>query len=152
MDTPSGSSPAQEVREVADRLHSAAIHLLRRVRVRDGEPGLSPPRLSALSVVVVAGPITVGALAAAEQVRSPTMTRIVDGLVRDGLVLREPHPDDGRSVQVRATATGKLVLTRGRARRLEELGSRLAALDPDDIRTLARAAELMEQVARANAS
>lgn len=152
MDTSSGSSPAQEVREVADRLHSAATHLLRRVRVRDGELGLSPPRLSALSAVVFAGPITVGELAAAEHVRSPTMTRIVDGLVRDGLVLREPHPDDGRSVHVRATETGKLVLTRGRARRLEELGSRLAGLDPDDIRTLARAAELMEQVARANTS
>jgi DNA-binding MarR family transcriptional regulator len=148
MDTSSGSSPAQEVREVADRLHSAAIHLLRRVRVRDGEPGLSPPRLSALSVVVLAGPISVGDLAAAEQVSSPTMTRLVDGLVRDGLVVREPHPDDGRSVHVRATATGKLVLTRGRAKRLEDLGSSLAALRPEELRILARAADLMERVAR----
>jgi DNA-binding MarR family transcriptional regulator len=148
MDTSTGSSPAQEVREVADRLHSAAIHLLRRVRVRDGEPGLSPPRLSALSVVVVTGPISVGDLAAAEQVSSPTMTRLIDGLVRDGLVVREPHPDDGRSVHVRATATGKLVLTRGRAKRLDELGVSLAALEPEELRTLARAAELMERVAR----
>jgi DNA-binding MarR family transcriptional regulator len=152
MDTPSGSSPAQQAREVADRLHLAATHLLRRVRVHDGELGLTAPRLSALSAVVLAGPITIGELAAAEHVRSPTMTRIVDGLVRDGLVLREPHPDDGRSVHVRATETGRLVLTRGRARRLEELGSRVAELKPNDVRTLARAAELMEQLARASTS
>jgi DNA-binding MarR family transcriptional regulator len=148
MDTPRGSSPPQEVPEVADRLHSAAIHLLRRVRAREGEPGLSPPRLSALSVVVLAGPISVGELAAAEQVRSPTMTRLVDGLVRDGLVVREPHPADGRSVRVRATETGKLILSRGRAKRLEELGSSLAALDPEELRTLALAADLIERVAR----
>ena len=150
MDTSSGSSPAQEVREVADRLHSAAIHLLRRTRVREGEPGPSPSRLSALSVVVVAGPITVGELAAAEQVRSPTMTRLLDSLARDGLVVREPDPDDGRSVRVRATDTGRLVLARGRANRLEELGSSLAALDPEELRTLARAADLMERISRPN--
>src|SRR2546423_10355465 len=150
MDTSSGSSPAQEVREVADRLHSAAIHLLRRMRVREGEPGPSPSRLSALSVVIVAGPITVGELAAAEQVRSPTMTRLLDSLARDGLVVREPDPDDGRSVRVRATDTGRLVLARGRANRLEELGSSLAALDPEELRTLARAADLMERISRPN--
>ncbi len=103
MDASSGTSPAQEAEEVADRLHSAAIHLLRRVRVRDVELGLSGPRLSALSVVVFAGPLTVGELAAAEQVRSPTMTRLVDGLEGEGLVTREPNPVDARSVLVRAT-------------------------------------------------
>ena len=89
---------------MAERLHSAAIQLLRRVRVRDGEPGLSAARLSALSVIVVAGPITISELAATQGVRPPTMTRLVDTLARDGLAMREPHPDDGRSVQVRATA------------------------------------------------
>ncbi|CAA9348463.1 MAG: hypothetical protein AVDCRST_MAG40-2756, partial [uncultured Gemmatimonadaceae bacterium] len=81
---------------LADRLHSAAIHLLRWLRREDGAAGLSGPRLSALSVVVLAGPLTLGELAAAEQVRPPTMTRLVDALAAEGLVRREPDACDGR--------------------------------------------------------
>ena len=147
MDASSGTSPAQEAQEIADRLHSAAIHLLRRVRVRDVELGLSGPRLSALSVVVFAGSLTVGELAAAEQVRSPTMTRLVDGLEGEGLVTREPNPADARSVLVRATATGRLVLSRGRAARIEDLAARLAALVPEELATLREASALIERVA-----
>jgi len=147
MDASSGTSPAQEADEVADRLHSAAIHLLRRVRVRDVELGLSGPRLSALSVVVLAGPLTVGELAAAEQVRSPTMTRLVDGLEGEGLVTREPNPADARSVLVRATDTGRLVLSRGRAARIEDLAARLMALAPEDLANLREASALIERVA-----
>src|SRR5918992_1439308 len=81
----------------ADRLHSAAIHLLRRLRRVDVASGLTAPRLSALSVVVFSGPLTLGALAAAEQVQPPTMTRIVGALEAAGLVQREPKPGDGRA-------------------------------------------------------
>ena len=77
---------------MADRLHSAALHLLRRLRTEDDALGVSPPRLSALSVVVFAGPIGIGALAAAEGVTAPTMSRLVDGLERDGYVTRAPDP------------------------------------------------------------
>src|SRR5919202_2354129 len=87
----------------ADRLHSAAIHLLRRLRKQDDASGLTAPRLSALSVVVFGGPLSLGALAAAEQVRPPTMTRIVSALERAGLVERSPHPTDGRQVLLTAT-------------------------------------------------
>ncbi len=146
MDASSGTSPSQEAQEVADRLHSAAIHLLRRVRVRDVELGLSGPRLSALSVVVFAGPLTVGELAAAEQVRSPTMTRLVDGLEREGLVTREPNPADARSVLLRATDTGRLVLSRGRAARIEDLAARLTALAPEELTSLREASALIERV------
>ena len=146
MNASRGTSPAQ-AEEVADRLHSAAIHLLRRVRVRDVELGLSGPRLSALSVVVIAGPLTVGELAAAEQVRSPTMTRLVDGLEREGLVTREPNPADARSVLVRATPTGRLVLSRGRAARIEDLAARLTALAPEELAALREASALIERVA-----
>src|SRR3982750_889673 len=86
------TSPTREVQDVADRLHSAALHLLRRLRAEDDALGVSPPRLSALSVVVYAGPIGIGALAAAEGVAAPTMSRLVDGLERDGLVRRGPGP------------------------------------------------------------
>ena len=99
---PSRQGSAED-RDTADRLHSAAIHLLRRLRTEDSASGLSAPRLSALSVVIVGGPITLGALAAAEQVRPPTITRLVRELEREGLVELVPDPEDGRVRRVRAS-------------------------------------------------
>src|SRR3954465_13222835 len=101
------TSPTREVQDVADRLHSAALHLLRRLRIEDDVLGVSPPRLSALSVVVFAGPLAIGALAAAEGVAAPTMTRLVDGLERDGFVRRRRDPADARGVLVEATTAGQ---------------------------------------------
>src|SRR5436305_5858136 len=94
------------VAEVADRLHSAAIHLLRHVRKQDTKTGEGPARLSALSVLVFGGPMTLGQLAAAEQVRPPTMTRIVTGLERSGLAERVQDEEDARRVKIHATAEG----------------------------------------------
>ena len=133
---------------VADRLHSAAIHLLRRLRVEDAASGLTAPRLSALSVIVFAGPLTLSALAAAEQVRPPTMTRLVAALERAGLVAREPDPDDRRQVLLRATPAGRRLLEAGRARRTASLATRLAELPPADLAALARAASLLERLGR----
>jgi len=133
------------VRTVADRLHSAAIHLLRRLRVEDKAIGLSGPRASALSVIVFRGPIAMGALAEAEQVRRPTITRLVDGLERRGLVRRVNDPADGRVQLVAATAAGKRLLQKGRARRVERLTQGVVRLSVDDQRVLARAADLMER-------
>src|SRR3954470_11766310 len=98
---------------VADRLHSAAIHLLRRLRREDDASGLSAPRLSALSVIVYGGPLTLGALAGPEQPPPPTMTRIVAALEERQLVARAPSPDDGRVTLVRATAAGRRLLEEG---------------------------------------
>ena len=92
MATSRRTSPARDVDAVADRLHSAAIHLLRRLRVEDEALGISAPRLSVLSVLVFAGPMRIGALAATEQVEPPTMSRLVDGLQEDGYVRRDPTP------------------------------------------------------------
>lgn len=133
---------------VADRLHSAALHLLRRLREQDDALGISPPRLSALSVVVYAGPIGIGALAAAEGVTAPTMSRLVDGLERDGLVTREPDPGDARGVLVRATARGSRTLRAGRSRRVETLAAGLRELSPGELADVARGAELIERVTR----
>src|SRR5688500_1433251 len=121
----SSAEGARRIDRVADRVHSAAIHLLRRLRREDDTSGLSAPRLSALSVVVFAGPLTIGALATAEQVRPPTMTRLVSGLERDGLVRREADAADGRVVRVRATARGERLLAEGRARRVDTLARAL---------------------------
>jgi DNA-binding MarR family transcriptional regulator len=133
---------------VADRLHSAAIHLLRRLRREDAAAGIGPARLSALSVLVFGGPTSLGRLAAAEQVRPPTMTRIVAGLEADGLVGRRPHPRDARQVVLRATAAGGRVLQAGRRRRIDALTRRLRALGPSQLQTLSEAAQLIEQVLR----
>jgi DNA-binding MarR family transcriptional regulator len=134
---------------VADRLHSAAIHLLRRLRRADAASGLTAPRLSALSVVVFAGPLTLGALAAAEQVRPPTMTRLVAALEADGLVRREPRPQDRRSMLIRATDAGQQLLAEGRARRTASLARQLTALPRAELAALARAAELIDRLALA---
>jgi DNA-binding MarR family transcriptional regulator len=139
------------VEAVADRLHSAALHLLRRLRAEDDELGISPPRLSALSVVVFGGPLTIGALAEAEGVKPPTMTRLVDGLEREGLVIRESDPADRRAVRVRATQDGRRVLIEARGRRVAALAAGLRQLPDRDVATLRRAAELLERVTRPQA-
>ena len=131
--------------EVADRLHSAAIHLLRRAAEEDRAAGLSRARLSALSVVVFRGPLTLGELAAAEGVRSATMTGIVNGLERDGLVRRRPHGTDRRAVQVEATAAGRRLLERARGKRLELVASKLADVSDAELDVLERAADLLEE-------
>jgi DNA-binding MarR family transcriptional regulator len=143
------TSPTREVEAVADRLHSAALHLLRRLRTEDDALGVSPPRLSALSVVVFAGPLGIGALAAAEGVTAPTMSRLVDGLEREGLVRRGPDPADARGVLVHATAQGSKILRAGRKRRVETLASGLAELTADELAAVARGADLIERVSRA---
>jgi DNA-binding MarR family transcriptional regulator len=142
------TSPTQELERVADRLHSAALHLLRRLRAEDDVLGVSPPRLSALSVVVYAGPIGIGALAAAEGVAAPTMSRLIDGLERDGLVRREPDPQDARGVLVRATSKGTRTLTRGRRQRVRTLAEGLGRLSPNELDEVARWTELIERVTR----
>jgi DNA-binding MarR family transcriptional regulator len=131
--------------EVADLLHSAAIHLLRRAREEDPRSGLSPARLSALSVVVFGGPLTLGELATAERVRSATMTGIVNGLEADRLVRRRPHTSDGRAVLIEATASGRRLLERARARRIDLIASRLANLPERDRELLWRAGQLLEE-------
>src|SRR5436190_23778424 len=141
MESASRQAP---VRAIADRLHSAAIHLLRRLRVEDRALGLSGPRASALSVIVFRGPITMSALAEAEQVRRPTITRLVDGLERRGPVRRVSRAGDGRVQLVEATAAGRRLLQEGRARRVERLMCGIMQLGGDAQRVLARAAELME--------
>jgi DNA-binding MarR family transcriptional regulator len=133
---------------VADRLHSAAIHLLRRVRVQDTTLGLGPAQASALSIVVFGGPKRLGELARLEQVRPPTMTRIVAGLERNGLVTREPDPRDARSQIVSATSVGRVVMRRGRERRVAALRALLDPLTQDELGCLDRAAELVERVLR----
>jgi DNA-binding MarR family transcriptional regulator len=136
-----------ELLEIADKLHSAAIHLLRRLRARDRESGIGPAQLSALSVLVFGGPRSLGELADAEQVRPPTMSRIVSGLERARLVKREAT-EDGRRVRLVATATGTKILWEGRKRRVESLGIALASLGETERARLRELAELLPEILR----
>ncbi|MGQ0641750.1 MAG: MarR family winged helix-turn-helix transcriptional regulator [Gemmatimonadaceae bacterium] len=139
-------TPSAERTVLADRVHSAAIQLLRRLRKQDEASGLTPARASALSVVVFGGPLTIGQLASAEQVSAPTMTRLVVGLERDGLVKRERDASDARVSWIRATAKGDRILREGRQRRVVELARELDALSTADAEHLARAAEIIERI------
>lgn len=131
---------------LADRLHSAAIHLLRQLRREDDASGLSAPRLSILSVLVFGGARTLGELAAAEQVRPPTMTRLVQALERDGLVRRERDASDARVMRIHATARGRRLLREGRARRVAALAAELSELGPAERDVLGEAATILERV------
>ena len=131
---------------VADALHSAAIHLLRGVREEDERTGVGPARLSALSVLVFAGPLRLTDLARIEQVKPPTMTKVVAGLESAGLVRRREDENDARAVRLEATARGTKLLQEGRRRRVERLARALDGLDADEVEALAHAAAILERV------
>jgi DNA-binding MarR family transcriptional regulator len=133
---------------VAHRLHSAAIHLLRRLRKVDQVADIGPARLSALSVIVFGGAVTMGSLAEAEQVTAATMSRIVAGLESGRLATRRADPNDRRVTLIEATAKGRRLLEEGRERRVERLRSRLEKLNDEELALLAKASEMLERLAR----
>ena len=132
--------------EVGRSLHSNAIHLLRHVRTEDSAMGIGPAQASALSVVVFGGPLTLNKLADAEQVKPPTMSRVVEALVKEGLVRREVDRDDRRSVTISTTDKGTKLLHEGRNRREKRLIKLLSKLDTDEIRCLGRASRILSEI------
>jgi DNA-binding MarR family transcriptional regulator len=139
---------SDEALEAADRLHSAAIHLLRRLRIRDRETGIGPAQLSALSVLVFGGPKSLSELAEAEQVKAPTMSRIVAGLLRARLVNSRTDKHDRRALVIRATEKGNRILQEGRRRRVEALAAAVLQLPQKDIAQLRETAQVMEHLGR----
>jgi len=133
-------------REAADRIHSAAIHLLRRVREVDAKAmGISPSRASALSVLVFGGARSLTELAAAEQVTSATMSKLVTAMEGEGLVRRYPDVNDARSIRIEATAKGRRILERGRTRRLDLLEQLLGGASDAEIAAVGTAASVVER-------
>ncbi len=131
---------------LADRLHSAAIHLLRRVRKEDVSSGEGPARLSALSVLVFGGPKTLGQLAAAEQVKPPTMSRIVAGLKRSRLIEITADEKDARRMRIHASTKGTRLLEAARQRRIASLAAQLKKIPPADFSALHLAMEILNQL------
>jgi DNA-binding MarR family transcriptional regulator len=134
------------VLRTANRLHSAAIHLLRSVRTADRETGLSPERLSILSILAFAGPKTVSEIADLELVSPPAVSRILNGLEEDGLVTRERMEGDRRYVRVIASRKGKRIVDAARARRLERIAAGLGGLSEEELSTLQTAADILERL------
>jgi DNA-binding MarR family transcriptional regulator len=132
---------SRKAEETADRIHGAAIRLLRFVRREDAAAGIPPAQLSALSVLVFAGPQNLASLAAAEQVKPPTMSQLVAQMERNGLVAREPV--DRRSIRISATEKGRQLMEAGRRRRLAMLTRALSPLPAKKLAQLQDAADLI---------
>jgi DNA-binding MarR family transcriptional regulator len=133
---------------LAEQLHSVAIHLLRRLRRSDDQMGLSGPRASALSVLVFGGPTSLAQLAKAEQVKPPTMARLVDALEAAGLARREVDEADLRAVRICATAKGRKLLLEGRARRVHQLIRMLEDASPAERATLTSAVSTLQRLVK----
>jgi DNA-binding MarR family transcriptional regulator len=137
-----------QLEAMANGLHAAAARLLRMARNDRGQSGISAPRLSALAALVSGGGMSLAALAAAEGVAAPTMSRIVEGLVKDGLATREADPANRRKVRIAATDEGRRRLQEGRDRRIRALRERLRRLADSEQRALARGVEVLERALR----
>jgi DNA-binding MarR family transcriptional regulator len=127
-------------------MHSAAIHLLRRVRQADASAmGISPARASALSVLVFGGARSLTELATAERVTSATMSKLVTAMETEGLVRRYPDVSDARSIRLEATPKARRILERGRARRLDVLEGLLRGATGAEIDAVRTAADVLER-------
>jgi DNA-binding MarR family transcriptional regulator len=131
--------------DLAERLHSTAIRLLRLVRVQDTATGIAPARLSALSVIVFGGPVSLRDLARAEQVRPPTMSRIVSALEAEGLARRRVNRQDRRAVLIETTEKGVAMLKQGRKRRVKFLASYLSQLANSELSDIERAVQAIQK-------
>ena len=140
MTTPSDAA-------LASRLRLSVMRLARRMRAERADTSLTLTQLAALATLERHGPLTPGELAAQERVQPPSMTRIVASLQEAGLVLRRPHPTDGRQVLLEAAPAAVALLREDRRRREAWLARRLAELDDDDRAVLRRAAHVLDRLA-----
>ena len=132
--------------KIAEQLHASAIHLLRKLRREDEASGITASRLSALSVIVFGGPLTLAKLAKIEQVRPPTMTRIVNALELEKLIVKTKSDTDGRIVQLSATVKGRRLLLAARVRRVRVLTSQIAKMREIEQRNLVSALATIQKL------
>ena len=130
---------------LAARLRIAVARTARRLRQEAGG-GLSPTLTAALATIDRHGPLTPSELAARERIQRPTATRLVATLEAQGLIARTADPVDGRSFLISLTPEGKALLHEVRTRKDAFLAQRLRKLSVEDRATLARAAELLEDL------
>jgi DNA-binding MarR family transcriptional regulator len=135
--------------DLAKTLREAIQRLNRRVRQARPVGDLTFGQLSALTSILLAGALTPRELADLERVQPPTMTKIVGKLEERGLVVRSPHPTDGRQVILAPTELGRAIYAQFELARNAWLSAHLEQLGTEDRDVLFRAAEIMQQVARA---
>ena len=136
----------KDLLDLADGLHSAAIHLLRQVRVEDRSSGIGPAQLSALSVLVFGGSMSLKRLAEIEQVKPPTMVRIVQGLVEQQLARTRADKEDRRKIDIAATQRGRTLMTQARKRRVQALARALGAMPAEQREELQAAVAVLKKV------
>lgn len=141
---PTAPASALDAAQVA-RLRMVVMRLARRLR-HQAEGDVTASLLSALSSVERIGPLTLGELAAVEQVQPPSMTKIVSRLEELGFVIREADARDRRVARVRISDEGKRYVARSRTRRNAYLAERLRRFDPDERRLLELALPLLERL------
>ncbi len=145
--TRSARSDLRSVAGLSDALRPAVMQLARRLRqVRADAVELTPTQLSAMGVLARNDDQPIGALAAAEKVAAPSMTRTVNALEERGLVTRAPDPADRRQSRVSLTPAGRELLAANRRRRSEWLAQRIAELDAQDREVLRRAVGIFERI------
>jgi DNA-binding MarR family transcriptional regulator len=143
--TATGTTALGEIDEMAGRLRFAVARMARLLRQQD-QSGFGPTFIAALATVGSHGPLTLGDLAAREQVAPPTITKVVEKLVANGLAERIADTTDRRVARVAITAKGAKQLQTYRTRRTEWLAQRLRDLDVDDRARLAAAVDVLEQL------
>ena len=133
--------------ELAASLRLASMRLARRLRLERGRDDLTLSQLAVLGSLDRHGPATPGELAEIERVRPPSMTRIVNSLEEAGLVVRRPHPTDGRQVIVELTDQARVLVDDDRRRRTAWLALQLDELTADERDALRIAAPLLDRLA-----
>jgi DNA-binding MarR family transcriptional regulator len=144
--SPAGYPP--DLLQLAERLHFAALHILVCLRQADAASGVTASRLQALSAIVFEGPISLTDVARIQQVKAPTMTRLVAALEKQGLVTRDVDPGDGRAVKLSATRRGRALMLAARQRRLDRLAGALAAIDVAARARVAGSLNALDEVVR----
>lgn len=107
--------------------------LQRRMARNLADDGLTFPQYFTLYMLAQAGgSCRMGSLANSTMQSAAAMTGIVDRLLERGLVQRERHPRDRRSVVVQLTAQGQALLARAQEKRAHWERLLLQSLSPDE--------------------
>ncbi|MGX5695453.1 MarR family winged helix-turn-helix transcriptional regulator [Agromyces soli] len=137
MSTP---SDAERAWESLLRLHAAVLPRLERAVARDGGLPLSWYDVL-LELHDAGGRLTMGQLGERVVLSRTRVSRLVDELVRAGLVARETNPDDGRSAYAVLTADGRRRFLAGAKAYLPAIDREFAPVGADGVRALAEALE-----------
>ena len=133
--------------DLAHDLRLAVMRLSRRLRQERADHGLPLGQLAVLATLDRLGPMTPGALAHQEQVRPPTMTKVLAHLADAGYVNRVADPADGRQQLISITDSARRLLREDRRRREEWLASLLVGLDAEQRAALQAALPVLEVLA-----